>query len=403
MGKDLKGKELGKGILQRKDGRYCGRFTDRFGQRQNLYSFKLSELRTMMTEAMYENDKRLNVYNERITVDDWYEKWIELYKKNIVRDTTLKNYQSNYRAHIKEKIGFIRLRDLNMAHIQKLLNGMRDAGYHYKTILQVRIILVDMFEKAILSEFMTKNPAKNVTIVKDGKQERRVLTQDEESEFLKAASGNWYEMLFQLALLTGLRQGELCALTWDDVDWDAGLLHVTKTLIYSKLEGETAISFKINPPKTQNSRRDIPLTDEALRILKKQKGQDEWLMAQMGKRGKLKPLKGFENLIFKTRTAAPISGQTFGDAIKTVIRTINKSRAEGMPEFEHFTPHTLRHTFATRCFENGMKPRTLQDILGHASLDMTMGLYTHVTQEQKRREVDKIASIRAVSSGVELV
>lgn len=400
MGKDLKGKELGKGILQRKDGRYCGRFTDRFGQRQCLYSFKLSELRTMMTEAMYENDKRLNVYNERITVDDWHEKWIELYKRNIVRDTTLKNYQSNYRAHIKEKIGFIRLRDLNMAHIQKLLNGMRDAGYHYKTILQIRIILVDMFEKAILSEFMTKNPAKNVTIVKDGKQERRVLTQAEESEFLKAASGNWYEMLFQLALLTGLRQGELCALTWADVDWDAGLLRITKTLIYSKLEGENAISFKVNPPKTRNSYRDIPLTDEALRILKKQKGQDERLMAQTGKRGNLKPVKGFENLVFKTRTAAPISGQTFGDAIKTVIRTINKNRAEGALEFEHFTPHTLRHTFATRCFENGMKPRTLQDLLGHASLDMTMGLYTHVTPEQKRQEVDKIAVIGAVSSGV---
>lgn len=197
-----------------------------------------------------------------------------------------------------------------------------------------------------------------------------------------------------------MRQGELCALTWDDVDWDADLLHVTKTLIYSKLEGETAICFKINPPKTRNSYRDVPLTDEALRILKKQKRQDKRLMAQTGKRSNLKPIKGFENLIFKTRTAAPISRQTFGDAIKIVIRTINKNRAEGTPEFEHFTPHTLCHTFATRCFENGMKPRTLQDLLGHAPLDMTMGLYTHVTPEQKRQEMDRIAAISLILNGV---
>lgn len=170
MGKDLKGKELGKGISQRKDGRYCGRFTDRFGRRQSVYAFKLSELRSLMNTAVYENEKRLNVYSERITVNDWYETWMDLYKKNTVRATTYANYASNYERYIRSEIGFIRLADINAAHIQKLLNSLHEKGYMYKTVLQVRIILVDMFEKAIASEFMTKNPAKGATVIKGGKR-----------------------------------------------------------------------------------------------------------------------------------------------------------------------------------------------------------------------------------------
>lgn len=172
MGKDLKGKELGKGISQRKDGRYCGRFTDRFGRRQSVYSFKLSELRSLMNTAVYENEKRLNVYNENITLNDWYETWLEVYKKNTVRATSYANYVSNYERYIRPEIGFIKLSDINTAHIQKLLNTLHERGYMYKTVLQVRIILVDMFEKAIVSEYMTKNPAKGATVIKGRQKER---------------------------------------------------------------------------------------------------------------------------------------------------------------------------------------------------------------------------------------
>ena len=304
MGKDLKGKELGKGISQRKDGRYCGRFTDRFGRRQSVYAFKLSELRSLMNTAVYENEKRLNVYSERITINDWYETWMDLYKKNTVRATTYANYASNYERYIRSEIGFIRLADINAAHIQKLLNSLHEKGYMYKTVLQVRIILVDMFEKAIASEFMTKNPAKGATVIKGRQKERRVLTVDEQATFLKVVAGNWYEPLFCLALLTGLRQGELCALTWDDIDFETKKLSVNKTLIYSKNIGEKNASYKCNPPKTEKGNRTISLTDEAIAELRKQKSQCEWLKSQIGTRAHLTPVKGFENLVFYTRMRA---------------------------------------------------------------------------------------------------
>ena len=402
MGKDIKGKELGKGISQRKDGRYCGRFTDRFGKRQSEYAFKLSELRSLMNTAIYENEKRLNVYSERITINDWYETWLELYKKNTVRSTTYANYTSNYERYIRPAIGFIKLADINAAHIQKLLNQMHERGLMYKTVLQVKIILVDMFEKAMASEFMMKNPAKSATVVKGRQKERRVLTIDEQTRFLQAAAGDWYEPLFYVALLTGLRQGELCALTWDDVDFEAKTLSVNKTLIHTKDVGENKASYKVNPPKTAKGTRIVPLTDEAVYALRKQRSQYEWLRSQIGVRDNLTPVKGFENLVFNTRMATPVCERTIVASIKAVINRINKGRAEDEPEFAHFSPHTFRHTFATRCFENGMLPKTLQELLGHSSLEMTMGLYTHVTEEMKQREAVKITLIGMTPIGVKL-
>ena len=146
----------------------------------------------------------------------------------------------------------------------------------------------------------------------------------------------------------------------------------------------------------------IPLTAEAVQALKMQRLQYEWLIGQVGTRKNLKPIKGFENLVFYTRMATPVSERSIVTAIKTVIRRINKSRTEDEPEFAYFSPHTFRHTFATRCFENGMQPKTLQELLGHNSLEMTMDLYTHVTEEMKRKEAVKIAFIGMNPIGVKL-
>lgn len=214
--------------------------------------------------------------------------------------------------------------------------------------------------------------------------------------------GNWYEPLFHLALLTGLRQGELCALTWDDIDFENKVMIVSKTLIYSKDIGEKSSTFKINPPKTEQGNRVIPLTDEAIAVLECQRRQYEWLNGEIRKRKNIKPVKGFEKLIFKTRIASPITERSFRESIKTVVRNINKNRKEGEEEFADFSPHTFRHTFATRCFENGVQPKVIQELMGHSSMRMTMDLYTHVTEEKKRTEIE-LNCIGMLPTGVKLV
>lgn len=129
-----------------------------------------------------------------------------------------------------------------------------------------------------------------------------------------------------------------------------------------------------------------------------QRLQYKWLTSQIGMRKNLKPIKGFENLFFYTRMATPVSERSIVTAIKTVIRHINKSRTEGELEFAYFSPHTFRHTFVTRCFENGMLPKTLQELLRHNSLEMTY----HVMGEMKQKEATKMAFIGMNPIGVKL-
>ena len=109
-----------------------------------------------------------------------------------------------------------------------------------------------------------------------------------------------------------------------------------------------------------------------------------------------------ENNVLSNFTFTPVCERSIVAAIKAALRRINKNRAEDEPEFAYFTPHTLRHTFATRCFESGMRAKTLQEILGHNSLEMTMGLYTHVTEEMKQQELQKVTLSGIPPIGVKL-
>ena len=188
-----------------------------------------------------------------------------------------------------------------------------------------------------------------------------------------------------VAVTTGLRQGEICALTWDDINLDKKEISVTKTLLYQKLEGDSKKTFHINPPKTKTSKRKVPINKQCELALKKQFIQRNNIMAKSS----AKPLKGFEDLLFTTKFGTPICDQILIDNIKKIIDEINICRDE-LEQFEYFSPHCLRHTFATRCFETDIPPKTVQQLLGHASLQMTMDLYTHVLEDKKQEAMLKL-------------
>ena len=122
MGKDLKGKELGKGISQRADGRYIARFTSKTGKRKTLYDFKLNELKRKLREAVYEDEHGLNGNGESITLNAWYVTWTELYKKKTVKMTTIYKNHSYYNSRVKNSIGKMYLQDIKTYHVQKFIN-----------------------------------------------------------------------------------------------------------------------------------------------------------------------------------------------------------------------------------------------------------------------------------------
>lgn len=385
MGKDLKGKELGTGITQRKNGIYHARFVDRFGNRKSLYNRNLRELKNSLNTVIYEDKKKINIIDEKTTLDEWYEKWINIHKYNVIRSSTKCNYDSVYKKHISPTLGKMSLSQITQLQIKGLIKNLDKLGYKYETKNRVRIMLLDMFNKAMIDNFVLRNPCKGIKIIKDKNNDRKVLSREEQLIFFECCKGTFYDNLFVVAVNTGLRPGELCGLKWDDIDLDKMEISVERTLLYQKLENDEQKTFHFDPPKTKTSKRKVPINKQCEMALKKQYIQSKIIKNKLY----AKQIDGFEDLLFTTKFNTPINSQIYIDAIKKIIDEINLMK-DDLEQMEEFSGHCFRHTFATRCFEAGIQPKTVQKYLGHASLQMTMDLYTHVLNEQAKEEILKL-------------
>lgn len=386
MGKDLKGKELGKGYCQRKDKSYCVRFVNRFGVRQTIYDNSLSNLKRKHKEALQQDASHTNV-KKTYTLDEWYKEWMSIYKFGL-RDTTLQYYNQVYEKHIRPVLGNKPLPKITTLNVKGLLNSLKKNGYRYETQNKVRIILLDMYNKAMIDDFATKNPVKPITLKRDEDSDPRVLTPTEQSVFFDTCKGTFYEEAFTVQVLTGLRPGELFALdAWTDIDFEHNEISVTKTLVYQKLEGDTQKEFHLHPPKTASSVRKVKFDERCKVMLKRQLMKKQMIASRQS----AKPLLNFENLLFVTKYDTPLNPQIYCDAIRRIVDLINENRCE-INYFETFSGHCFRHTYATRCFEAGVAPKAVQKQLGHANLKMTMDLYTHLLDDQRDDELAKFSS-----------
>lgn len=370
MGKDLKGKELGVGISQQSDKLYVARFTDKFGIRKTKRFKKLQECRQWIADASYIS-KHSDIENASdILVDTWYEYWIGI-KKQTVRPNTVRNYSERYERNIKGIIGKKLLSEVKPIHCQKIFSDMAEQGYKTTTIYQTRITLYNMLEFAKENDVILSNPCKKSVKSDMGKpSEKKVaLTIDEQRKFLMAATGQSYENQYKFTLQTGLRTGELVGLKWDDIDFGKRTVTISRTMEYRYKVGE----WRVGPPKSKSGYRTIPLTDEAIRILKDQKE----------KNSKIKVINiEWGDQVFLSRKGEPVKNSTYDTAL---FKICDKA------EIRKFCMHILRHTFATRCIEGGMIPKTLQKILGHSNIGITMNLYVDATEEEKTKEMDLVA------------
>lgn len=383
MGKDLKGKELGKGITQRKDGSYHARFTNRFDKRQSVYGKTLKEVKNNLAMAMSEDISKKNVVQPGTTVDQWYEKWMRIYKKPVVRANTVRQYQYVYEHNIRPYIGNIKLADVTKLMVTDVMNQLKAKGYAWESLNKVKVLLTDMFDRAIEDEFAVRNPAKGARNPRNKPQKQvKALSREDQLDFFQCSNGTFYDNLFRTAVSTGLRPGELFALTENDIDFENMEIHVTKTLLYQKLEGDTCKTFHIDDPKTYTSRRTVPINKYCEEALKKQILLHKLVCNNSPYRGKLE----FPDLIFCTKFGTPLNSVLYSSAIEKIVNEINLMR-DPLDLMEKFSGHCFRHTFATRCFEAGIQPKTVQTYLGHASLQMTMDLYTSVMEQKKTEDM----------------
>ena len=385
MGKDIKGKELGKGIRQNKNGRYEGRYTDRFGNRRSVYGTSKVEVRNKLQVELKENASRENV-RRRMTVRQWYREWMDIYKSPVIRPNTKRYYEHVFNTFILPEIGDMYVDEVRQIHVKSMINSLDNNGYQWETQNKVRILVLDLFNIAIENDYALKNPARGVRLSKNKPNDRVVLTVEQQRDFFECAAGTFYNNLFIMAVNTGLRPGEICALEENDLDFDNHMISVTKTLLYQKLDGDEGKEFHIGPPKTESSVRTVPMNGACEKALERQIQLKKILSR------KYVQTNEFGNLLFVTKFNTPICFVVLNEAIKRIVNEINLQR-DGTELFPMFSAHTFRHTFATRCIETGILPKTVQKYLGHATLQMTMDLYVHVTEEFKQKELEKLNNV----------
>lgn len=386
MGKSINGKELGKGIVQDKNGIFRARFVDRFGKTQVMRSASLTELRKKLMEAKYEDYSKNNLANPELTVAEWYKNWMEIYEVDI-RDSTRHQYNKMF-DKVKDDLGSVKMKDLNTTIIQQALNNLPSDAYRQR----IRSILHSMFEKAVDDNILTRNPAKKArwNVKHDSKIPKIPMTYEQEEIFLdyiyrpRNKQGKLEHVeLFEFMLETGMRLGEATGLEWKNVDFEEGIIYVNTNLVTTMaVEPDGTVKGRyprFHYPKTEMGKRKIPMTQRARELLLFEKERD----AKIKKDNKA--LEGFEDLVFVTWVNTPI----YDDTVRRTLQKLSKEIRDIHPDFPSVSPHILRHTFATRCVEHGMNIKTLQNILGHTNFKTTMDTYTHTTDDILVSEIKK--------------
>lgn len=380
MGKDLKGKELGIGITQRKNGTYQGRYKDRFGNSKTIYSKKLSELRKDLAVKIAENETFVSV-RETVKLDNWFNQWIKIYKEKSVRPNTLREYTHIYNKNISPFIGNRNINSLVKSDIQRIITLAHTNGYGYERQNKIKVILSDLMARALEDNLILKNPVLGAKVIDKKESKAKSLTLEEQNIFFEYCKNTFYDNMFNVAVNTGMRPGELFALTESDIDFENGFIDVNKTLVYQKYLTDTRKTFHLEEPKTKQSYRKVPINSVCKIYLERQIQQKAIVSSKRPKEQ--------NDFLFTTKYNTPINSVIYADAIHAVIREINLFRPNN-DLFKNFSGHTFRHTFATRCFEHEIDPKVVQSYLGHASVKMTLDLYTHVTKEKSFNDIEKL-------------
>lgn len=397
MGKDLKGKELGKGLGQRKDKYYYAKYS--YHGKKGQQSFHaLVEAKNWRQEQLYlcRHPELRTATSPDMTVDAWFNRWL----KDVVGNrapNTLRNYRERYEHNVQPFIGSMLLRDVKPMDCQMILNAM-ESDYAGSTIRQTYMTMGTFFKSAKDNGFIDRHPMDGVRYTKPVRavDDIHFLTVDEQKRFLEAAKGSHNYAQYALILETGLRTGEMIGLTWDAIDWEKRTLTVNKTLEFRYKQDE----WRAGPPKTESSYRTIPLTNTAYDILREIYDTREYrneskdlstILTFMDRKTGQKRKLVMRDLVFiNWRTGMPAKNSSYDTHLYKLCDEAGIKR---------FCMHALRHTYATRAIESGMQPKVLQKLLGHASSKTTMDRYVHVTDDSMQKAVAQFAKAQEAQKG----
>lgn len=315
----------------------------------------------------------------RMTVAEYLAKWLEV-NTQAVRPSTQRRYRDLIRLHAVPYIGRVKLAKLSALDLQRLYaNRLAAGGPHGRslsptTVHQLHNILHKALKQAMRWALITRNPADAVSAPRPARPQMSVWSQAEAQAFLGAAEFDDLAPLWRLALLTGMRRGELLGLTWEALDLGRGVLAVTKTIIRAPDGGKTAYST----PKTRAGKRSIALPASVIQALQRHR------VRQLEHRLSLGMAWQENDLVFPNEAGQPLHPNSLQ------LRFTKLIQRAGVPRIRL---HDLRHTAATLMLSNGTHPKIAQEVLGHSDISMTLNRYSHVTmtmQQEAARTMDAL-------------
>lgn len=305
------------------------------------------------------------------TFEELAQLWLENYKTT-VKPSTFENVRSKVEKMTEEHFKELKLKKITVAYCQRVVIELSKSYVLYNHYLSV---INRIFKYAVLMDILNSNPFDKVIKPKSRQTQRKgnFLTKEELKEFLKLAQNATLSYFFPLVHLmgyTGLRQGEALALKWSDIDFENKKITVNKTAVRIK-ERQT-----LQTPKTKNSKRVISIDPTTLSILKSWKKDQIKIYFKNGKH-----FEGDDNFIFTNERADWVHIHNFIPYFKRFIAD---------HKLKPITPHGLRHTHASLLFSAGVEPKNISDRLGHSTVQITLDLYTHITEEQRSDTVEKL-------------
>ncbi len=320
----------------------------------------------------------------KMTVAQYLESWLLRVKPNVA-GKTFERYAEIVHSHLIPALGRYNLQRLTPLQVQDYYaqaseRGRKDGkgGLAPQTVVHHHRVLREALNDAVQLGVLGRNPADRVKPPKVDRKEQRVLNKAEIEAVLKSAEGTVFYVPVVLAVTTGMRRGEILALRWEDVDFDAKVVHVRRSLEETK----AGVSFK--EPKTSKSRRAVNVPDMVLEVLAKHRDEQAEHRKLLGKD------YWDEGLICARPDGKPIVPKYISSNFYVVLE-----RA-GLPRIPF---HNLRHTHATALFRQGAHPKVVQERLGHSTIVTTMDVYSHVLPSMQEQAARMIGDFLAPSEG----
>jgi len=300
------------------------------------------------------------VENDKVTLSEFFDHYMSNVASHTVRPKTLQTYEYLLRIHIKPELGHIRLINLRPDHLQNFYSGKLNCGLSPATVNHMHAIIHRFLKQAFRWGLVNRNVADLVDAPPPKHKPPQVLSLDQVKKFLGAVKDDRLYALYVLAISTGMRQGELLGLMWEDVDFFSGTIHVHHTI--QELQGKGLILMET---KTEKSKRSIAVPGFTLDALWDHKEKTGWDV-------------GF---VFRTSKNTPINSSNLQHYFKQHLKKNN------LPNIRF---HDLRHTAATLLLSEGVHPKVVQELLGHSRINVTLDIYSHVMPDIQKEAAEKM-------------